>query len=362
MRAAKNLVDVLLALEAWFLKNQRPLPWREDPSFYKVWVSEIMLQQTQVKTMLPYYQRFMTRFPSVEDLAEASEAEVLQHWAGLGYYSRARNLRKAARKVVLELGGFPKSRAGWLELPGVGEYTAGAVLSIAANEPEALLDGNVERVLARFYGLMRGPSERAYRDRLWEWSRHWVSAAAAAGAAPRNLNQALMELGAIVCTPKAPSCKLCPVSTACQAFQKNQVDRFPSPKPPKEFVQVKEDVTCFVRTRRQGTLEVLLQKRVKGQWRAGLWDFVEGKPEKGKRVLATFASKHVVTKHRIQRTTHIVLADAKICEKLKSGEGGTDADRVWSRLEGSDFAGGSAFKVSLDQVKEFLLGRGTQFG
>jgi A/G-specific adenine glycosylase len=200
-------------LLAWFHRAKRDLPWRRTHDPFRVWVSEIMLQQTRVAAVIPYYQRFLRRFPSVRALASARMETVLQYWAGLGYYSRARNLHRAAKEIVSHHGGrIPSDLDQALALPGVGRYTAAAVLSIAYDEPLAVLDGNVARVLARL-GAVRG----ALRSpRLWRQFEK-TSAALLAPRAPGDWNQAMMELGATVCTPVAPRCKDCPVATFCRA-------------------------------------------------------------------------------------------------------------------------------------------------
>ncbi len=200
-------------LLAWFHARKRALPWRSTRDPYRIWISEIMLQQTRVAAVLPYYRRFLARFPNVRSLARAPLDAVLEAWAGLGYYSRARNLQRAAREIVrTHSGRFPRTLQAALELPGVGRYTAAAVLSIAYGEPFAVLDGNVARVLARL-GAVRGDLRQ---PALW---RGLQSAAdeLLAPAVPGTWNQAMMELGATVCTPRAPACPECPVSRYCRA-------------------------------------------------------------------------------------------------------------------------------------------------
>ena len=159
-----ELAKIFKEFGAWFERQQRVLPWRDQPTLYRVWVSEIMLQQTQVITVVPYFERFIAKFPDVHALARATEAEVTAQWAGLGYYSRARNLRKGAIAIEAE-GRFPATRAEWLEIPGVGDYTAGAILSIAQNLPEPILDGNVERVLSRVRRVSRARGDAAFKSR-----------------------------------------------------------------------------------------------------------------------------------------------------------------------------------------------------
>ncbi|MBI4346425.1 MAG: A/G-specific adenine glycosylase [Elusimicrobia bacterium] len=201
------------ALLAWYDRSRRRLPWRERPTPYRVWVSEIMLQQTQVATVLPYYERFLARFPTVSALADAPESEVLGLWAGLGYYSRARNLREAARRVWADHGGrFPDDPDAVRALPGIGPYTAGAILSIAFGKPEALVDGNVARVFARLFHLRGDAKSPTLLKRAWELARVHVHK-----RRPGDWNQALMELGALVCVPETPRCADCPVARWCEA-------------------------------------------------------------------------------------------------------------------------------------------------
>jgi A/G-specific adenine glycosylase len=210
----------------WYDLHRRVLPWRSSPTPYRVWVSEIMLQQTQVKTVVPYFERFVARFPDVRALAGTPEEEVLSQWAGLGYYSRARNLRRAAQQIVERHGGsLPDSLEALLQLPGVGRYTAGAILSIAFNRRAPIVDGNVKRVIARLHRIEHVPPEAF----CWEQAEAWTDA-----ARPSDFNQAVMEFGALVCTPSSPSCPLCPVSALCAARRDGVQDRIPSPSRPKK--------------------------------------------------------------------------------------------------------------------------------
>jgi A/G-specific adenine glycosylase len=197
----------------WFAKSQRDLPWRRTKDPYRIWLSEIMLQQTRVAAVIPYYERFLEHFPNVRALAEAPAEEVLRQWAGLGYYSRARNLQKAAQNIVKEHDSrFPDNLAKALDLPGIGKYTAPAILSIAYGKKLAVLDGNVARVLARLGGV-RGDLRS---DKQWQKLQDTADTLLAPRA-PGDWNQAMMELGATVCTPRAPQCLLCPVTQFCQA-------------------------------------------------------------------------------------------------------------------------------------------------
>lgn len=289
------------ALESWFSRQRRALPWREEPSLYRVWVSEIMLQQTQVVAVVPYFERFMKGLPTVKSLAQAPESEVLKLWEGLGYYSRARNLKRAAEIICQE--GFPATREGWLNLPGVGPYTAGAVLSIALDQVEPILDGNVERVLSRLRRMSRKLNETHYKQALWNCSRAWVNRGAEIEVRPSVLNQALMELGALVCTPRSPKCGICPIARWCEAHAGNEVEKFPEKKSPKKWIQVTEKLYAVFDD--QG--RVALKPRAKGEWRAGLWDLLQEKPGRGFKKLGVVETAHVVTRHKISRRTEVWL-------------------------------------------------------
>lgn len=216
-QAAQYAKRVARLLEAWFAKHARELPWRRDPSPYRVWVSEIMLQQTQVATVIPYFERFIARFPDVQSLAAATEHDVLALWSGLGYYRRARMLHSAAREVAASGGELPRERNTLLALPGIGPYTAGAILSIAFNQAEPIVDGNVERVFARLTRFRKDIKSAAGQKAVWHWAENAVRDAAEAGVKPRVFNQALMELGATLCGPSETICVQCPVRKECEA-------------------------------------------------------------------------------------------------------------------------------------------------
>jgi A/G-specific adenine glycosylase len=221
-RAQKNFQASLLK---WFRAHQRDLPWRSSRDPYRIWVAEVMLQQTRIAAVLPYYQLFLDRFPNVESLAQAPQAEVLKLWSGLGYYSRARNLHAAAIEIVTHHGGkFPRELTAALDLPGIGAYTAAAVFSIAYDAPLAVLDGNVARVLARIHAIrgdLRAPG--TWRQ-LTATANHLLARHAAS-----DWNQALMELGEVICTPQSPRCVTCPVARWCLARAKNLVNEIPAP-------------------------------------------------------------------------------------------------------------------------------------
>ena len=211
------------ALLGWFRDNQADLPWRRDPSPYQIWLSEVMLQQTQVETVIPYYLRFIRAFPTIEALAAAPLEDVLKLWEGLGYYSRARNLQRAARVVVDQHDGeLPRDVDGLLALPGIGRYTAGAIASIAFGRAAPVLDGNVIRVFARLLDLDEDVTRSATQTKLWRIAEDWLPAEDAG-----EYNQALMELGQRVCKPRNPRCGACPIRAHCRAWKAGAQDSRP---------------------------------------------------------------------------------------------------------------------------------------
>ena len=254
------------ALLAWFEQHGRhDLPWQRDRTPYRVWVAEIMLQQTQVATVVPYFERFMTRFPDLATLAAATADEVLHHWSGLGYYARARNLRRAAQIVCAEHGGqLPHTRDALLGLPGIGRSTTGAILALAHDERHAILDGNVKRVLARWFGVAEPPGA-ALTARLWELSEAVTPATRAA-----DFTQAIMDLGATLCTRAQPACGRCPVAAGCIARRSGRQQTLPGPRPRK--VRPRRNV-CWLVVRR-GAAVLLEQRAPAGLW-GGLWGFPE---------------------------------------------------------------------------------------
>jgi A/G-specific adenine glycosylase len=234
MLKGRDLASFHKELLDWFYQFQRDLPWRRTKDPYRIWISEIMLQQTRVAAVIPYYERFLAQFPDMRALAEAAEEEVLRYWSGLGYYSRARNLQKAAQLIVAHHAGeFPREATDVLALPGIGNYTAAAILSIAFGAKRAVLDGNVARVLARL-GAIRGDLRE---------SRRWRALQETAGKllvpeTPGDWNQAMMELGAMVCMPRAPQCLLCPVAKFCRARKSGDPESFPEKRKNREVVQI----------------------------------------------------------------------------------------------------------------------------
>jgi A/G-specific adenine glycosylase len=258
------------ALLAWYAASARDLPWRRTRDPYAIWVSEVMLQQTQVATALPYYARWLARFPNLAALAAAAEHDVLQAWAGLGYYARARALLRGAREVVAQHGGVvPRTAAALRQLPGVGPYTASAVASLAYGEAEPVVDGNVERVLCRIFALPGDPKKAPLRRRLWELARHLLPPEAAG-----DFNSALMELGATICRPSRPECPRCPVAQDCAANTAGLQDRLPelAKRPATEAVLTAAAVI------RRGDRYLLARRGPTARW-AGMWQFPGGEVE-----------------------------------------------------------------------------------
>jgi len=255
------------ALVRWFGRERRDLPWRRNANPYRVWVSETMLQQTRVDTVIPYFGRFLRRFPTLRKLASASVEDVLKAWEGLGYYARARNLHRAARILVGEHGAkFPETADEWATLPGVGEYTAAAIASVAYGETVPVIDGNVRRVVAR---LRMSEDPARMRRFLTEAIR---------GQLPGDFNQAMMELGQAVCVPRAPHCLFCPVRRHCAAFREGVVDRFPAQKEARPIPHFEIAVgICRKRGR------ILVARRREEGLLGGLWEFPGGKIEPGER-------------------------------------------------------------------------------
>lgn len=237
MKKKHNQAAFTSNLLQWAKENGRKdLPWQQAKTPYKVWISEIMLQQTQVKTVIPYFERFMRSFPTIQALASSDEDDVLAHWSGLGYYSRARNLHKAAKIIDKDYNGqCPNSLEEWIKLPGVGQTTAAAILSLALNQSTAILDGNVKRVLCRYFLISGDPSRGPVEKILWETAQKCMPKASCS-----DYTQAIMDFGALCCTPKNPDCQSCPIQSTCQAYQTQSVEQFPQkkrsrPKPTKEL-------------------------------------------------------------------------------------------------------------------------------
>lgn len=251
---------------AWFDRHGRKdLPWQHPVTPYRVWVSEIMLQQTQVATVIPYFNRFIECFPDVTFLAEAPVEKVLQYWAGLGYYARARNLHKSAR-MIIQHGIFPNTMEALMQLPGIGPSTAGAILSIAFDQSHPILDGNVKRVLARFAGISGWPGNAKIANELWHISSDYTPQTRVA-----DYTQAMMDLGATICTRSKPNCNACPLNAACVAQREQLTGILPTPRPTRTQ-PVKE--VCFLHLTDVKNRTLLEQRPPTGIW-GGLWSLPE---------------------------------------------------------------------------------------
>jgi len=270
------------AVVGWFRRGHRDLPWRRTRDPYAVWISEVMLQQTRVETVAPRFERWLQRFPTVRALAEAPLDDVLAEWAGLGYYARARNLHAAAKLVDERHGGaLPDDPEAIGALPGIGRYTAGAILSIAFDRPVPILDGNVGRVLARCFRVAGDPKSSATRADLWSLAEQLVVTNTklndrSANSSPSALNQGLMELGATICTPRKPACLVCPIERSCEARAAGDPEAYPEPSRPTRVSAVEQVCVALVRRRK-----VLLARRPPyGLW-GGLFELPACEPLPG---------------------------------------------------------------------------------
>ena len=304
--AARHRIGALLL--DWYRKGHRDLPWRATTDPYRIWVSEIMLQQTRATAVIPYYERFLARFPDAAALAAAPEHDVLAMWAGLGYYSRARNLRKAAQAIAAA-GGFPSDYAGIRALPGIGEYTAAAVASIAFGLPYAVLDGNVMRVVARVENDGSDTGSARTRERFRAVAQQWLDP-----REPGHFNQALMELGATVCLPRKPQCLLCPLASRCRAREEGTVAQLPVKLRKTEPVHLVGTLLVI----RKGS-SVLLRQRAAAQSRmAGFWDLPtpEDLPRsKPGEVLGEI--RHTITHHHYKLAVRRARPPANVAEPFR---------------------------------------------
>lgn len=272
---APNRNDLL----EWYYSIRRELPWRHTRDPYRIWLSEVMLQQTRVDQALPYYERFVSKFPDIQALADAARDDVLRIWEGLGYYSRARNLHKAARQIVDRHGGrFPDNYEDAVALQGVGSYTAAAVLSIAFNQPYAVVDGNVTRVVCRLYAIDGDIRKTKVQKEIQERAEALLDS-----SRPGDFNQAIMELGATVCTPAHPECHKCPWQTECRAYQTGRIRHYPFKSPAKK--RPHHDIAVGLISDRHGRM--FISRRPDDAMLGGLWEFPGGKREKGESLTDT---------------------------------------------------------------------------
>ena len=300
MKRSTRYKRIQEALIAWFAANARDLPWRRTSDPYAIWISEIMLQQTRVQTAIPYYERFLKRFPTVEKLARARLDTVLRHWEGLGYYSRARNLHRAAREIVARFSGrVPQTAAELRSLPGIGAYTAGAIASIAFDQPEPIVDGNVERVLCRVFRICEPPKDTAVHKKIWSIAEDLL---------PREevgqFNQALMDLGSEICTPRNPRCEDCPLRRLCEAQLHGEQDLLPVRIPKKPLPRYNVVVGIIYKGGR-----ILIDKRKPKGLLGGLWEFPGGKVRTGESLQAALrreVREELVIRVRVKRPLTVV--------------------------------------------------------
>lgn len=326
----ERLVPLLLD---WFSTNARDLPWRRTNNPYAIWISEIMLQQTQVKTVIPYWERWMKNLPTIKSLARTNPEKVLKLWEGLGYYTRARNLQKAAQSICANhQSQFPHDFGCILALPGIGRYTAGAIASIAFNEPKPILDGNVIRVLTRIFGIETNPREKETNAKLWTIAEALVQKSRLKTKNSKfpcsHLNQSLMELGALICTPRQPKCEICPIRKHCIAFCENRVEQLPNLG--KRTVPTNRRFVALVVSQRG---KFLVRQRPTGVVNAQMWEFpnietVETDLHKVARTIFNFDSfpiqplcsiKHSITRYRI--LLDVFQAELNCPQKKSSGCG-----------------------------------------
>ena len=309
---AQRLTSKLLK---WYEKNARDLPWRKTLHPYGIWISEIMLQQTQVATVIPYWKRWMQTLPTIQKLSRAKPERVLRLWEGLGYYSRARNLQLAAKQIVIEYQGvFPENPEVIRKLPGIGPYTTGAISSIAFGLPEPIVDGNVTRILTRIFGIDKNPKDKATQIKLWSLAKTLVCSAEDCS----SLNQSLMELGATVCHVRQPECHHCPVMRSCTAKRKNMIHLIPAKGKPTRYEEKEIEVYVLSKGR-----NLLLQKRPDGSTNAGFWELPNN--ETGPKLKIAnkknpiLKIRHRITKYRILLKAYTTNSNKKIHGKWCNG-------------------------------------------
>ncbi|MEA3468088.1 MAG: A/G-specific adenine glycosylase [Thermodesulfobacteriota bacterium] len=294
MTTSKSLQKSLLS---WFAENQRDLPWRRTYDPYQIWISEIMLQQTQMDRVTIFFIRWMKEFPDLATLANSPEHKVLKCWEGLGYYSRARNIIKAAKLLITNhQGQIPDSRKLLLKLPGVGPYTAGAIASISFNRDVPVVDANIERILARLFNIDLIPNSPAARKLNWQKAEELLPSGEA-----RNFNQALMELGALVCRPKQPNCSVCPVAAHCLALQYDLIPERPIPKKNTKTIPINMATGVLLH---KGL--IFIQQRLADDVWGALWEFPGGRMEEGE------TAEETVVREYLEETELVVRVDSKI--------------------------------------------------
>ncbi len=324
--------------------GRHDLPWQLNRSPYRVWISEIMLQQTQVSTVIPYYERFMNRFPSVQSLAESPVDEVLNHWSGLGYYARARNLHKTAKLVHSDFNDeFPKTVLELSQLPGIGRSTAGAILSLALDIPASILDGNVKRVLARFAAIKGWPGNPKVQEVLWGVSERYTPVQSI-----QPYNQAMMDIGATICTRTKPQCHACPLSYGCEAYLRNEQSLYPHSKPKSKSKPQKSIYFLIFENKENG---ILFERRPPtGIW-GGLWSFPEcpGDQNVNKWCEEKFACKITQSeewspfKHSFSHFD-LIVQPIRLSVKFKSNHLAEDESKIWLKI-GDKLPGGLAAPV-----------------
>ena len=334
---SKNIHSPLLE---WYDQNHRDLPWRETKAPYSVWVSEVMLQQTQVKTVIPYYRRFLNRFPTVTDLADSDLQGVLKIWEGLGYYGRARNMHRAARIIVEKhQGNLPGTWKDIRDLPGIGDYIAAAVLSIAFNAPYAVVDGNVKRVLARLLRIAAPVNHASAGSVFQKHADRFLYK-----PDPGKYNQAMMELGALICTPAAPLCGTCPIRSSCKACQSSMVDIFPKRIKVKQTPQYNIAVGVVLKNGK-----LLITRRGNDGLLGGLWEFPGGKIKEGETAaaacireireetgLAVEIRRHLSTVRHAYTHFRIIM-DVFLCDRASGAVAlNGPVDHRWVRLDDMD--------------------------
>jgi A/G-specific adenine glycosylase len=304
----RDLRTLRRSLLTWYDAHRRDLPWRRDADPYRVWVSEIMLQQTRVAAVLDHYARWMQRFPTAEALAKAREQSVLALWSGLGYYHRARRMHQAAKVITRQRNGeFPRTAEEWRELPGIGRYTAAAIASIAFGEPVAVVDGNVERVIERVFGHVEG------REDVWQRAESLLDS-----ARPGDFNQAMMELGATICTPRAPQCLLCPLYKWCQSRGADA---------PKRQAPRKRQQLQYALARKQNSV-LLVQRPADATRMAGMWELPETSPANlTEKALAKFRHSITDTDYEVS----ILPASPALVRSL-DGNGRWFTGKQWQKL------------------------------